>query len=111
MGLLKDKVILITGAGRGIGRDFALACAKHGAKVVVNDYGANTKGTDIEGSPASDVVNEVEAMGGCALADNSDVSNFSSVEEMFENTIKNFGKMLFAQEHFLLKDIDCFGYI
>ena len=52
MVLLKEKVILITGAGRGIGRDFALACAKHGAKVLVNDYGANTKGTDIEGSPA-----------------------------------------------------------
>ena len=66
MGILTDKVVLITGAGRGIGRDFALACAKHGAKVLVNDYGANTKGTDIEGSPASEVVKEIEASGGHA---------------------------------------------
>ncbi|MDC3067396.1 MAG: 3-hydroxyacyl-CoA dehydrogenase [Methylococcaceae bacterium TMED69] len=93
MGILTDKVVLITGAGRGIGRDFALACAEHGAKVLVNDYGANTKGTDIEGSPASEVVKEIEALGGYALADNSDVSNFSSVEKMFETTIKNFGKI------------------
>ena len=104
MGLLKDKVILITGAGRGIGRDFALACAKHGAKVVVNDYGANAKGTDIEGSPASDVVNEVEAMGGCALADNSDVSNFSSVEEMFENISKISEKLMRLLIMLILRD-------
>ena len=53
MGILDGKVILVTGGGRGIGRDFSLAMAQAGAKVVVNDLGASTDGGDIEGTPAS----------------------------------------------------------
>ena len=93
MGILKDKVVLITGAGRGIGRDFALSCANEGAKILVNDYGANTKGTEVEGNPAAEVVKKIESMGGQAVADYSDVSNFSMVEKMFDLTIKTFGKI------------------
>ena len=58
MSMLAGKVVLVTGGGRGIGRDYSLAMAKAGAKVVVNDLGASTDGQDIEGRPAQEVVKE-----------------------------------------------------
>ena len=73
MGMLDGKVVLITGGGRGIGRDFSLAMAAAGAKVVVNDLGASTDGTDIEGTPAKEVVAEIKAMGGEAVANHDRV--------------------------------------
>jgi NAD(P)-dependent dehydrogenase (short-subunit alcohol dehydrogenase family) len=64
MGLLEGKVILITGGGRGIGRETALIAARHGAKVVVNDLGGDIHGLGADMAPAQEVVNEIKAAGG-----------------------------------------------
>ncbi|MEQ8232707.1 MAG: SDR family NAD(P)-dependent oxidoreductase, partial [Gammaproteobacteria bacterium] len=93
MGLLDGKVVLVTGAGRGIGRDFSLAMAHAGAKVVVNDLGASTDGTDIEGTPAQEVVREIEAMGGQAVANFGSVSNPDHAREMVQQAIDTFGQL------------------
>ena len=93
MGILDGKVVLVTGAGRGIGRDFSIAMAKAGAKIVVNDPGASTDGTDQEGAPADDVVREIKTSGGDAIANYGSVSNFDHAKEMVESAINNFGKL------------------
>mgnify|MGYP003497570732 CR=1 FL=1 len=73
--MLKDKVAVVTGAARGIGREVSLLMAKHGAKVVVNDYGGGADGTGDARGPADDVVNEIKGQGGQAVA------NYDSVAE------------------------------
>ena len=70
---LQDKVIIVTGAGRGIGREIALLCAAEGAKVVVNDPGVAADGAGASASPAEEVVEEIKKRGGIA------VPNFESV--------------------------------
>src|ERR1700719_4437704 len=73
--MLQGKVVAITGAGRGIGREIALLCAKHGASVVVNDFGVSASG-DAEGTrPADDVVAEIRAAGGNAHANHGSVAD------------------------------------
>jgi len=93
MGMLDGKVVLITGAGRGIGRDFALSMARAGARVVVNDLGSSTDGTDIEGTPAQEVVREIEAMGGEAVANFGSVANYEHAQQMVQDAIDNFGQL------------------
>ncbi len=66
--LLDGKVAIVTGAGRGIGREEALLMAKHGAKIVVNDLGAHFDGTGADAGPAQHVVDEIKATGGEAVA-------------------------------------------
>jgi NAD(P)-dependent dehydrogenase (short-subunit alcohol dehydrogenase family) len=74
--LLEGKVAIITGAGRGIGREEALLMAKHGAKIVVNDLGAHFDGSgQATASPAQDVVNEIKKMGGEAIANGENPRN------------------------------------
>src|ERR1700759_3456109 len=70
---LQDKVIIVTGAGRGIGREIALLCAAEGAKVVVNDPGGASDGAGSSAAPAEEVVAEIKKRGGTAVA------NFESV--------------------------------
>ena len=65
--MLEGKVVVITGAGRGIGRDFALAMAANGARIVVNDLGASVAGEGEDAGPAQEVVNEIKAAGGDAV--------------------------------------------
>ena len=65
---LQDKVIIVTGAGRGIGREIALLCASEGAKVVVNDPGAAADGAGANAAPAEEVVDEIKKRGGTAVA-------------------------------------------
>ena len=94
MGLMDGKVALVTGAGRGIGRAIALDMAKAGAKVVVNDLGGSLSGEDSgDVAPAQQVVNEIVALGGEAVANNDSVSEMSGAEAMVGDAISNFGKI------------------
>jgi NAD(P)-dependent dehydrogenase (short-subunit alcohol dehydrogenase family) len=93
MGLLEGKIAIITGAGRGIGRAEALAMVKEGAKVVINDLGGALDGTGKQAMVADEVVNEVVAMGGQAVADYSDVGTLEGVDNMIWRAISKFGRL------------------
>ena len=93
MALLTGKVAVITGAGRGIGREEALLLAKHGAKVVVNDLGGHFDGTGQSRSPAEDVVKEIRSAGGEAVANFESVTDFKSAKRIIDCAIDNFGKL------------------
>lgn len=84
------KVVVVTGAGNGLGKEYALFYGKKGAKVVVNDLGGSMKGTGASSSAADKVVDEIKAAGGIAVA------NYDSVEfgdRIIETAIKTFGKI------------------
>ena len=89
--LCEGRVAVISGAGRGIGREHALMLAGQGAKVVVNDLGGTVDGTGKEEGPAHDVVAEIEAMGGEAVANGDDVSDFEGAKRMIDQAIETFG--------------------
>ena len=82
MDTLSGRVAIITGAGRGIGREHALLFAKEGGKVVVNDLGGNPDGTGAEPSPAQQVVDEINAAGGEAVANYDDVSDWEGAQRL-----------------------------
>ncbi|MCZ8108264.1 MAG: SDR family oxidoreductase [Burkholderiales bacterium] len=93
-GLLEDKVALVTGAGRGIGREIALLMAAHGAKVVVNDPGVSLTGQDDEtDGPALAVVREIVASGGKAVADFGSVSEGPQARAMVRRAVDEFGRI------------------
>ena len=89
---LEDKVAVITGAGRGIGKEIALLMASLGAKVVVNDLGGNTDGTGT-GKIADDVVAEIHAAGGEAVSNTDSVAEVSGGEALVQTALDNFGGM------------------
>ena len=91
--LLEGKVAIITGAGRGIGREEALLMAKHGAKVVVNDLGGHFDGTGADTSPAQQVVNEIKAGGSEAVANGDSVSDFKAAKRIVQCAVDTFGKL------------------
>jgi NAD(P)-dependent dehydrogenase (short-subunit alcohol dehydrogenase family) len=92
MARLSDgRVVIVTGAGRGIGREYALMLAAHGAKVVVNDLGGARDGSGASAGPAEEVVDEIRKAGGEAVANASDVSDFAGAKEMVEQSISAFG--------------------
>jgi NAD(P)-dependent dehydrogenase (short-subunit alcohol dehydrogenase family) len=93
MALLDGKVAVVTGAGRGIGREEALLMAKHGAKVVVNDLGGHFDGTGQSRSPAEEVVKEIRSAGGQAVANFESVTDFKAAKRIIECAIDNFGKL------------------
>ena len=93
MGILDGKVVLVTGGGRGIGKDFSIGMARAGAKVVVNDLGSSTDGSDIEGTPAQEVVAEITAMGGTAHANHGSVARYEDAEQMVGEAIDQFGQL------------------
>jgi len=90
---LEGKVAIVTGAGRGIGREHALALAQAGAKVVVNDLGGSLAGEGTDATPAQSVVNEIVAAGGEAVASYDDVSDFAAAEHMIARAIDRYERL------------------
>jgi NAD(P)-dependent dehydrogenase (short-subunit alcohol dehydrogenase family) len=91
MASLEGKVAIVTGAGRGIGREHALALARAGAQVVVNDRGGSLAGEGEDASPAQEVVNEIVAEGGEAVASYADVSDFGAAEGLVARAVDRYG--------------------
>jgi NAD(P)-dependent dehydrogenase (short-subunit alcohol dehydrogenase family) len=93
VGICDGRVCIITGAGRGIGREHALMLAEHGAKVVVNDIGGEIDGSGRNTGPAHDVVAEIEAAGGEAVANGDDISTWDGSERLIQQAIDHFGTL------------------
>jgi NAD(P)-dependent dehydrogenase (short-subunit alcohol dehydrogenase family) len=88
---LAGKVAIVTGAGRGIGREHALALARAGAAVLVNDLGATLAGEGADATPAQQVVAEIEALGGRAAANGANVADFAEAEAMVRQAVEELG--------------------
>lgn len=93
MGICDDRVVIITGAGRGLGRAHALAFAAEGAKVVVNDIGAELDGSGGTLSPAQEVAEEIRAGGGEAIVNGDDISDWDQAGHLVAQTIETFGHL------------------
>ena len=91
--LLKDKVAVVTGSGRGIGRGIALQLSAEGAKVVVNDLGGAVDGSGDSATPADEVVNEIKAAGGEAVSNYDSVVTMDGGENIVKTALDNFGKI------------------
>ena len=93
MGLLTNKVVAVTGAGRGIGRAIALMCAAEGASVVVNDLGGSVDGSGGDAGPAHDVVDEIKAAGGQAMANTASIVDPAGAASIVEDAVAHFGRI------------------
>src|SRR5436190_3466654 len=91
MGRFDGKVAIVTGAGRGIGRSHALLLASEGAAVVVNDLGGSSGGEGADATPAQQVVDEIEALGGRAITNYDSVSSWRGAEAMVQQAVDGFG--------------------
>jgi NAD(P)-dependent dehydrogenase (short-subunit alcohol dehydrogenase family) len=89
----EDRVAIVTGAGRGIGKEYALMLASHGAKVVVNDLGGARDGTGSSLGPAGEVVEEIRKSGGEAVANGDDVSDWDGAQQMIQQAIDTYGRL------------------
>jgi NAD(P)-dependent dehydrogenase (short-subunit alcohol dehydrogenase family) len=92
-GLCEGRVAIVTGAGRGIGREHALMLASEGASVVVNDLGGGPDGTGSDIGPAKEVVAEIEARGGAAIVNGADVTSFDEAGRMVAEAVEAFGRL------------------
>ncbi len=93
MGMLDGRVAIITGAGRGIGREHALLFAQEGAKVVINDLGGANDGTGADQTPAQQVVEEIRAMGGEAIANGDNVADWEGAQRLVNAAVEAFGDL------------------
>jgi NAD(P)-dependent dehydrogenase (short-subunit alcohol dehydrogenase family) len=93
MGICDDRVAIVTGAGRGIGREHALLLAAQGASVVVNDLGGSMDGTGSDVGPAQQVVDDITAEGGHAVANTDDVSDWAGAEKLIGTALEAFGRL------------------
>jgi NAD(P)-dependent dehydrogenase (short-subunit alcohol dehydrogenase family) len=93
MGALDGRVAIITGAGRGIGREHALLFAAEGAKVVINDLGGAADGSGVDATPAEEVAAEITAMGGAAVANHDDVTDWEGAQRLVNTAIEAFGDL------------------
>lgn len=93
MGVLDGRVAIITGGGRGIGREHALLFAREGARVVVNDLGASTDGSGSDNTAAETVVEEIRALGGEAIANADDVADWVGAERLINSAVEAFGEL------------------
>ena len=93
MGMMDGRAVLVTGAGRGVGRGIALELAKAGAAVVVNDLGVSITGENAEGSPAEQVAAEIKALGGKAVANHDSVADWDGACAMVKSAVDNFGRI------------------
>ena len=91
--MLAGKVAIVTGAGRGIGRSHALMLAAQGAAVIVNDLGSGITGGGKDDGPASSVAAEIQAMGGRAIADTTDIAEWDAGEALIDRAIRQFGRL------------------
>jgi NAD(P)-dependent dehydrogenase (short-subunit alcohol dehydrogenase family) len=89
--MCEGRICIVTGAGRGIGREHALMLASHGAKVVVNDLGGEMDGSGNSTGPAQDVVDEIVEMGGQAVANTDDISDWVGAQRLVNTAVETFG--------------------
>jgi NAD(P)-dependent dehydrogenase (short-subunit alcohol dehydrogenase family) len=92
-GLCEGRVAIVTGGGRGIGREYCLMLAAQGAKVVVNDLGAGADGVGADLGPAAQVVADIRAAGGEAVVNGADVSDWDQAKAMIDQAVSTFGKL------------------
>ncbi len=92
-GICEGRVVIVTGGARGLGREYCLEYARQGAKVVVNDLGGARDGEGRSAGPAEDVANEIRAMGGEAVANGDDVSDWDGAKRMIDQAIATYGKL------------------
>jgi len=88
-----DRVCIVTGAGRGIGREYALLLAHYGAKVIVNDVGGARDGTGSDAGPAQEVVDEITAAGGTAVANSDDIATWDGGQAIVRQALDSFGEL------------------
>ena len=93
MGILDGRVAVVTGSGRGIGREFALSMAKEGASVVINDVGVSLDGQGTEDDPAAQTCKDIEALGARAVPNYDSVSDFEGAQRIIETAVNEFGKI------------------
>ena len=91
--LCEGRVCVVTGAGRGLGREYALSLAAHGAHVVVNDLGGSRDGSGADAGPAQEVADEITAAGGVAVANTDDVSTWDGAAGLIQQAIDTFGRL------------------
>jgi NAD(P)-dependent dehydrogenase (short-subunit alcohol dehydrogenase family) len=93
VGSLSGKVVAVTGAGRGVGREIALLCAREGAHVVVNDLGTSGEGEGVDAGPSAETVADIKAAGGSAIPNGASVADPAGAASIIEDAVRNFGRI------------------